>query len=399
MAKPSEVPLPGAEEESPHQRDEAGSLEEEGDGDSQGEAPHDDQNRPHPRYSLPNEQKDFDFAYFQAEYKRNPKSLFDRIRRLVVEHDEQELEIVEGRRQTANLLMENQGLQSELLQALRQNRQSPALSDGFGTSKSTKLPHPPILTDGKDPKFCDWLSRVKNKLKANSDHYPTEQIKLAYVEGLLGGDAARYARERFQEEAVDPYRTVNDVLKYLQTIYEDPNRLLKAKDEFKKLYMTKTQPFHAFYVAFLQQASEAKLPASEYKYELNTRLSFDLQRAVLIHFNDNEISATQFASYCTKYDHSLRGIAERENRVFSRQKKDPVAKPTTSTAAARSSPRGTFGKEMDRTQLRKEGRCYNCGEVGHMALSCTKKNPEGKKAAEVQELETIQELDTGNELP
>jgi len=56
--------------------------------------------------------------------------------------------------------------------------------------KSTKLPDPPILTDGKDPKFDDWLSKMENKLLANEDHYPNEAMHMAYVQNCVGGTAA-----------------------------------------------------------------------------------------------------------------------------------------------------------------------------------------------------------------
>ena len=45
--------------------------------------------------------------------------------------------------------------------------------------KSVKLPNPPVLTDGKDPEFEDWDSRMRNKLKANADPYNTEALRIA----------------------------------------------------------------------------------------------------------------------------------------------------------------------------------------------------------------------------
>jgi hypothetical protein len=42
-----------------------------------------------------------------------------------------------------------------------------------GTKQLIKLPDLPILIDGKDPKFEDWLSQIKDKLLVNEDYYPT----------------------------------------------------------------------------------------------------------------------------------------------------------------------------------------------------------------------------------
>ena len=47
------------------------------------------------------------------------------------------------------------------------------------TAKSTKLPDPPLF-EGPSQDVDNWLSRMRNKLKANKDHFPTEELKIAY---------------------------------------------------------------------------------------------------------------------------------------------------------------------------------------------------------------------------
>jgi chromosome segregation ATPase len=64
--------------------------------------------------------------------------------------------------------------------------------------KSVKLPNPPVLTDGKDPEFEDWESRIRNKLRANADHYDTETLRIAYVQNRVGGKAAKHLRPRLR---------------------------------------------------------------------------------------------------------------------------------------------------------------------------------------------------------
>jgi hypothetical protein len=49
--------------------------------------------------------------------------------------------------------------------------------------KSTKITDPESLSDSKDPKFDYWLSRMRNKLKSNANHFPTKELRMAYVEG------------------------------------------------------------------------------------------------------------------------------------------------------------------------------------------------------------------------
>jgi hypothetical protein len=38
-----------------------------------------------------------------------------------------------------------------------------------------------MLTDRKNPTFEGWLSKIKNKLKVNADHFADEDAKIAYV--------------------------------------------------------------------------------------------------------------------------------------------------------------------------------------------------------------------------
>lgn len=58
-----------------------------------------------------------------------------------------------------------------------------------GTSKSAKIPDPPLLTDGKEPTFDNWRIQVNGKLEVNTDHFATEQACMTYVFGRTSGDA------------------------------------------------------------------------------------------------------------------------------------------------------------------------------------------------------------------
>ncbi|OJJ84921.1 uncharacterized protein ASPGLDRAFT_35366 [Aspergillus glaucus CBS 516.65] len=44
-------------------------------------------------------------------------------------------------------------------------------------SKSEKVPDPPLLTDGKEPKFEDWMIEMKGKFMANADCFDNNQMK------------------------------------------------------------------------------------------------------------------------------------------------------------------------------------------------------------------------------
>lgn len=45
------------------------------------------------------------------------------------------------------------------------------------SSKSEKVPNPPLLTDRKEPKFEDWVIKMKGKFIANADCFDSDQMK------------------------------------------------------------------------------------------------------------------------------------------------------------------------------------------------------------------------------
>ena len=90
--------------------------------------------------------------------------------------------------------------------------------------KTSRLPDPPIFTDGLDPTWDDWSSKMEHKLEANIDHYPTEKARLAYLIGRIGGDAAKHTMYRRLRGCSNPYTTAEEILDQLAEIYEDANR-------------------------------------------------------------------------------------------------------------------------------------------------------------------------------
>ena len=56
--------------------------------------------------------------------------------------------------------------------------------------------------------FFNQLSRIKNKLYKNADYYLIKSIKLAYVKGLIGGEAAKHILLRLKDNAINLYTTI-----------------------------------------------------------------------------------------------------------------------------------------------------------------------------------------------
>jgi hypothetical protein len=272
------------------------------------------------------------------------------------------------------------------------------------TEKSTKIPDPPILTDGKEPKFEDWLLRVEDKLAANADHYPTPAMRLAYVKSRCGGRAAEHLVARSRSDAVNKYQDVTDVLEHLKTIFLDVNRVIAAKEKFRRLYMKPTDKFQDFLSEFSYLAQESGLAEPEWKEELYHRIHADMQRLVIRESNDLTLDFKEFATDCTRTANRLEQISLKEQRGKSQTGQTTSAKTnnreTTHTAAKPASIGRTQSTNIaagvqgrltteDRTQLMKAGKCFYCKQEGHVARDC----PIKKDTADLKALESSSQSD------
>ena len=102
--------------------------------------------------------------------------------------------------------------------------------------RSTKLPDPPVLTDGKDPDYDLWARRMKSKLEANADYYPTEKLRMAYLSTRVKGTASLHLAPRMRDDAKNPFNTAEKIIKILKKVFENPNRRQIAINDYRKLY-------------------------------------------------------------------------------------------------------------------------------------------------------------------
>jgi hypothetical protein len=96
--------------------------------------------------------------------------------------------------QITELINKRNKLSYKLLQTLctqavsRETSPQPAAT----VPKSTKLLHPPVFIGTSDLLFEDWLSKIRSKLKANYNYYPTEDLRIGYIENRVGSTAIKY---------------------------------------------------------------------------------------------------------------------------------------------------------------------------------------------------------------
>ncbi|KAJ6006731.1 hypothetical protein N7451_004675 [Penicillium sp. IBT 35674x] len=85
--------------------------------------------------------------------------------------------------------------------------------------RRAKLPDVPKLTDGKGVAFDYWRILIRHELFLNADFYPTETRRMALIISHCAGDAAAYICPRLDKDAVNPYRTADEIMNHLATIF------------------------------------------------------------------------------------------------------------------------------------------------------------------------------------
>ena len=250
----------------------------------------------------------------------------------------------------------------------------------WSSSKSAKIPDPPLLTDGKEPQFEDWLLLMTQKLEANHDHYDSPQLCCAYMASCCDGKAHKHITPQLQSESVNPYKDSVNMLEHLKTIYNDLNWVTTAKNQFWQLYMKPTNQFHNFLSEFLYLAAEAGVSDDDLKDELYHWITTKLQELTIAEINSNR-SFRQFTSFCSQIMSHLEVMSHQihKNQQYTGAQgcMDTASSPTTSTTIKKEP--GTLSltnstvQINDWSQLMCEGKCFNCYEWGHLSIDCPKK--------------------------
>ena len=120
-----------------------------------------------------------------------------------------------------------------------------------------------------------WESKMVKKLTANADHYPTETLRMAYINSRVDREAYKHLAARSRIGARKPFAMAEEMFKVLQKAYGDVNRKHTAMNKFRDLKMTKD--FNSFWAKFQVLTSEldhnkATL-ISELKFKLTPLLS------------------------------------------------------------------------------------------------------------------------------
>ena len=64
---------------------------------------------------------------------------------------------------------------------------------------------------------------MKNKFILDTNNFPTDFARVAYIEGRTKGIASKHLRSRVRDEIRDPLITVDEIFNFLTGIFRDYN--------------------------------------------------------------------------------------------------------------------------------------------------------------------------------
>ena len=139
-------------------------------------------------------------------------------------------------------IIQKDGVIEYLQQQLRESTPGSTNSDSVQVQKTKhkELKDPEEFTGDKDKvtgkvkvEFEQWKADVEGKLKTDVHLFDTEDRRICWVCGLTGRTAHNYVWPKLRDQEFD---TAEDVLKFLTSIFDDPLKKQRAKQDLAVLF-------------------------------------------------------------------------------------------------------------------------------------------------------------------
>ena len=83
-----------------------------------------------------------------------------------------------------------------------------------------------------------WESKMTKKLVANANHYPTEALRIAYIDSCMDGNVYKHLVTKSRIGARKLFVMAEEIFEILQKAYGDSNCAHMAANKFCDLKMT-----------------------------------------------------------------------------------------------------------------------------------------------------------------
>ena len=175
----------------------------------------------------------------------------------------------------------NQMLQNKLteaqhqLQVTRNVTSSTSILFTF-SKRSQRLLNSSLFTNETEFIWDDWQEKIRDKLEINVDHFNTNKAILIYINFRINEDAVKAILAWCQQDSLNFYKTINDLLDELAWLYDDSDKETNFWRKYINLSQEKSK-FNDFYSMF-----QRLFFYLEYHEK---QLIIDLQDKIVYHFH------------------------------------------------------------------------------------------------------------------
>ncbi len=258
-------------------------------------------------------------------------------------------------------------------------------ASNVGHRYTPKMPDPPALSNGKSPTFDAWVLLMRQKLRANADHFPDSRSEVEYVFSRCEGEAASHLVAPMQDR--ERFGVVEDIIEYLTQIYRNPHQQMLAMKALRDLKMKVGDDFQAFASEYRRLATEAQMPESQWVSDFYHKLLDTLQTVMIgLYANHRDGSFTGFVSeagvYAIQQKHIQESRAARENARKARSAENRSTTPKPQSKPRESKEPSAHPKTNGAGGHYAGVKCFNCGETGHISRFCPDKKGTVRAVAE-----------------
>ena len=236
---------------------------------------------------------------------------------------------------------------------------------------------------GKKDDYYVWRESISLKLNTNSDHFPTEHTRMAYIYSQMRFNCREHLNSWIKDGSV-LFASVAQMFEVLDTLFGDPNRVRDATNRLHANFQN-NRPFSHWITDIRKDASIAgyDFESRSLRNLIFYNMSLELKKA-LVH--EKDIDMLDLDSAIARLQDMENRLRTVENLVSDHNSR--YLQPAISNNLVQNRPR--IGDPMDLSALgirhqgpltqeekdrrRELGLCFYCGKPGHSIRVCPMKS-------------------------
>ncbi len=112
-----------------------------------------------------------------------------------------------------------------------------------------KLLNLSLFTDEEEFIWNNWQEKIRDKLEINVNHFDINKVILIYIHFRIKEDAVKITLTQHQQNSLNLYVIVDDLLNELAQLYDDFNKETNFRRKYANFFQEKSK-FNDFYLIF-----------------------------------------------------------------------------------------------------------------------------------------------------